>query len=125
MKPEKISSFTDLSTWQKAKMFAVKVYGVTKKFPTDERFGLVSQVRRSSVSVSANIAEGFSRSTAKDKVYFYTIGIGSLTETLSHLYIANELGYITKEELNHIETKYAELSKMLNGMIKTAKGKYA
>ena len=66
-----ITSFTQLRTWQKSREFAVRVYEDTKSFPDAEKFGLTSQVRRSATSVSANIAEGFSRSGAKEKIQFY------------------------------------------------------
>lgn len=115
---EKITSFKDLRTWQKARELAVMVYKLTESFPDSERFGLTSQVRRSAVSVAANIAEGFSRGGYKDKVRFYAISLGSLTETLSHLLIANDLNFIKSKELTIIEEKVETLHKMTNGLIK-------
>lgn len=122
---EKITSFTQLRTWQNARHLAVHLYEVTRTFPADERFGLTSQLRRAAVSVAANIAEGFSRNTAKDKVNFYGMALGSLTETMSHMYISYDLGYIDKDSLQPILTKTDELQKMIHGLIKTAAGKKA
>ena len=119
----KITSFTQLRTWQKAKSLVVFVYEATKKFPKEEIFGLSSQVRRSAVSVPSNIAEGFSRSGVNDKRHFYTMSLGSLTETLNHIYIARELDYCTDEVVRIAEIEITDLSKMINGMIKSAKGK--
>jgi len=120
---EKITSFTQLRSWQNAKTLAVNVYEITKKFPQEELYGLVSQMRRAGVSVAANIAEGFSRNTAKDKINFYRMSLGSLTETMSHAYIAHDLGYINETTLNKLLLESADLQKMLYGLMKTAEGK--
>lgn len=115
----KITSFTDLRTWQKARKFAVAIYEDTKSMPSDEKFGIVSQMRRSAVSIPANIAEGFSRSGIKEKIQFYHITLGSLTETLSHCYISNDLGYLADDKLKWYEEEAENIHKMVNGMIKT------
>ncbi|OGL30944.1 hypothetical protein A3F37_00245 [Candidatus Saccharibacteria bacterium RIFCSPHIGHO2_12_FULL_41_12] len=115
--------FTQLRAWQNARKFAVEVYRLTSEFPSDERYGLTAQIRRSSVSVSANIAEGFSRQGAKEKAQFYSIALGSLTETLSHAYIANDLGFLPSDRLQLLEEKVTDIHKMTNGLIKSAKGR--
>lgn len=120
---EKITSFVQLRTWQEARKFAVMVYQETQAFPETEKFGLVSQIRRSTVSVAANIAEGFSRSGRAEKVRFYSMALGSLTESLSHAYISADLGYMPKTSLKKIEKAVAELHKMINGIIKSAQGR--
>ena len=117
--PQKITSFTQLRSWVLAREHAVRTYKLTKKFPADERYGLSSQVQRSAVSVPANIAEGFSRKGIKEKANFYSFALGSLTETLSHFYIAYDLGFISSEELKLIEDKTEDLHKMINGLIKS------
>ena len=117
---EKITAFKQLHSWQKARELSTFIYKVTKQFPSEERFGLQSQIRRSVVSVAANIAEGFSRRGSKDKIQFYSISLGSLTETLSHAYIAIDLGFILGEELAMIEQDVETLHKMINGLIKNA-----
>jgi four helix bundle protein len=115
----KITSFTQLRSWQHGRELAVAVYKLTEKFPTTERFGLVSQIQRSAVSVPANIAEGFSRSGSKEKAQFYSVALGSLTETLSHAYIAYDLSFIIQKELKLMDEKVADLHKMIKGLIKS------
>ncbi len=120
---EKITSFTQLRTWQEARKFAVATYKMTDVFPVAEKFGLVAQLRRAAVSVAANIAEGFSRNTANDKVHFYAMALGSLTEVLSHTYIAADLGFVDPEKVEYIAGQVGELHKMINGMMKSARGR--
>lgn len=117
---QKITSFKQLRVWQKAREFAVYIYKVSKQFPDEEKFGLTSQIRRSAVSVAANIAEGFSRGGQKGKIRFYHMALGSLTEALSHAYICTDLGFINSEELSIIEIEVEDIHKMLNGLIKNA-----
>ena len=76
----KIQSFTDLDTWEKGHQLVISIYKKTQLFPREEMFGLTSQMKRCSVSVTSNIAEGFSRQSYKDKIRFYYISKGSLTE---------------------------------------------
>ena len=120
---ESIKTFTELRTWQKAREFAVEIYRTTLKLPISERYGLASQLQRASVSVAANIAEGFSRNTEKEKVNFYAMSLGSLTEVQSHLYIATDLEFFTKDELTKLINETIELHKMINGLKKSAKGR--
>lgn len=74
----KIKSFTDLTVWQKGHEMVLEVYKITRKFPPEEQFGLSSQLRRASVSFTSNIAEGFSRSSYKEKSQFYSMALGRL-----------------------------------------------
>ena len=115
-----IHTFTDLVAWQEARKIALETYALTKTFPTDERFGLVDQMRRSAISVSSNIAEGFGRSTAKDKNQFYSIAKGSLMELHSQSIIASDLGYIDKMTLRSLEPKFLSLSKIVSGLMKSS-----
>jgi four helix bundle protein len=116
---EKITSFVQLRSWQHARALAGYIYKQTEKFPSSEKFGLSSQIQRSAVSVAANVAEGFSRSGSKEKANFYSMALGSLTETLSHAYIAYDLGFMPDKELKSIEEKVTDLHKMINGLIKS------
>lgn len=95
------------------------VYGKTKQFPKDEIFGLTSQMRRCAVSITSNIAEGFSRQSLKEKVQFYFISLGSLTELQNQALIARDIDYISKEEFKIIADKTVEVHKILNGLIKS------
>ena len=97
----KIYSFEKLECWQKARHLAVWTYGVTQKFPPEEKFGMVSQMRRAAISIASNLAEGSSRKTAKDKNHFSTIAYSSTVELLNDLIIANDLKFITDE--NYLE----------------------
>ena len=93
----KIYSFEKLACWQHARQLAVWTYQVTKNFPAEEKFGIVSQMRRASVSVASNIAEGTSRKTNKDQSHFSTIAYSSTIELLNDLIIANDLKLLSTE----------------------------
>ena len=90
-----IKSFTDLIAWQLGHGLALRVYSLSQNFPKEEQFGLTNQIRRAAVSVSSNIAEGFSRYSQKEKIQFYTLALGSLTEIQSQLLLARDLSYIS------------------------------
>jgi four helix bundle protein len=111
-----MSSFRELNVYIEARNLVVRVYALLKKFPEEERFAMCSQLRRSSVSVTSNIAEGISRTSNKDQVHFLNIAFGSLMEVLSQLDIACVLGYITNEEFSEIEAMTKDISKMLSGL---------
>jgi four helix bundle protein len=115
----KIKSFTDLKAWQESHNIVIRIYKITKNFPKEEVFGLTNQMRRCAVSVTSNIAEGFSRSSKKDKSQFYTIALGSVTELQSQLLVAKDIQYISKQEFKQIADKTVEINKMINGLIKS------
>jgi len=117
----KIKSFTDLNAWKEAHVLVLKIYELTKNFPKEEQFGLTNQLRRAVVSITSNIAEGFSRSSYKEKSQFYSIALGSLTEVQNQLIIARDLGYITTKEFSELADKTITVSKLLNGLIKKSK----
>jgi len=93
-------SFEKLECWQHARQLAVWIYTVTQSFPSEEKFGIVSQMRRASISIASNIAEGTSRKTQKDQSHFSTISYSSTIELLNDLIIANDLGFTTAEVYN-------------------------
>ena len=107
-------TFQDLIVWQKAHQFVLAIYTVTKKFPPDERFGLISQIRRASVSIPANIAEGFSKKTKPDKARFYNIAKSSLEE-VRYLILSRDLGYT---ENSNLFTQLEEISRLLHSYTK-------
>lgn len=113
-----IQTFTDLVAWQKGHSLVLVVYGLTKKFPQEEVFGLVMQLRRAMVSVTSNIAEGFSRATYADKSRFYSMALGSVTEVQNQLIIARDLGYISEKQYTEVNLSMIELHKLMNGLIK-------
>ena len=94
----KTYAFEKLECWQQAKKLAVWIYKNTQKFPMEEKFGLVSQMRRASISIASNVAEGTSSKTFKDQSHFSTISYSSTIELLNDLIIAKDLGYLTNEQ---------------------------
>jgi four helix bundle protein len=118
---KKIKSFTDLNTWKKAHQLALMIYRITEDFPKKEMFGLTSQLRRAAVSITSNIAEGFSRQSYKDKIHFYHMAQGSNTELQSQLLIARDIGYLKPDEFNKTAKQSVETHKLLNGLIKKSK----
>lgn len=119
----KIKSFTDLVAWQEAHKLVIIVYKVTKDFPQDERFGLISQLCRAVISISSNIAEGFSRGSMKDKIQFYRIAQGSIAEVQNQLLIARDIGYLDKLSFSKIANQTILVSKLINGLIRSSKSK--
>ena len=115
----KIKSFTDLATWQEGHKLVLAIYNITKTFPKEELYSLIDQLRRCSVSITANIAEGFSRQSLKEKIQFYSISKGSLTELQNHLLIARDIGYLTKEDFKSIADQTILVHKLLNGLIRS------
>ena len=116
-------SFEKLAVWQKAIEYADFVYKVTKEFPADERFGLTSQLRRSAVSVSANVAEGSSRSSRADMARFIEIAYGSLLESVTSLEIAKRQEFLTPARCGQAYRQAETLAKMPSGFRRTLKGK--
>ena len=111
----KLTRFEQLEVWQEAHRLVLMVYRVTKQFPTEERYGLVSQMRRAAVSVPANIAEGFKRRGLQDKIRFYNTAEGSLEEPKYFLILAVDLGYL---QSNDVLVVCAEtVDRLLNGLI--------
>jgi len=105
--------FSDLKVWQRSHAFVLQIYGATKSYPGDERFGLVSQLRRAAVSVPANIAEGAKRESAPDYARFLNIAEGSLSETEYLLLLSRDLGYITTEIYEPLQREASEIARML------------
>lgn len=118
MENAKIKSFTDLNAWKLGHFLVLDIYKITKKFPPEERYGLISQMQRAAVSITSNIAEGFSRNTNKDKVQFYCIAHGSLTELQNQLIIARDLKYLDKINFDSIAQQTIVVGKLINGLKK-------
>ncbi|MFC1788178.1 four helix bundle protein [Patescibacteria group bacterium] len=94
---QKISHFTDLHAWKKSHKIVLETYKATKTFPDDEKFGLVSKMRRACISVTSNIAEGFGRRSPREKVRFYTMAHASLTELQNQFITSKDLWFFSKE----------------------------
>ena len=97
------------------------VYLKTKSFPKDELFGLTNQMRRAAVSITSNIAEGFSRQSYKEKIQFYCISQGSNTELQNQLLVAKDVKYLTETDFNNITNQSVVVHKLLNGLIKKSR----
>lgn len=117
----KIVSFTDLEAWREGHKLVLMIYETTKVFPKEEMFGLVSQIRRAAVSITSNIAEGFSRRSYKDKIHFYAMAQGSCTELQNQLVIARDVGYLTREKFDMMAQQSVTVHKIITGLIKGAK----
>ena len=107
-------SFEDLLVWQKAHRYVLCIYHITKKYPKEEMFGLVNQMRRAAASITANIAEGFVRIGRKEKLRFYNISQGSLEETRNFVILSKDLGYISEDDKEKILEQAAEVARLLN-----------
>ena len=114
-KMDAVRSFQDLKVWQKAHCLTLDIYRITKTFPQDEKYCLTNQLRRSSLSICANISEGYKKSR-KDFIRFLDISIGSLEETKCFLIIANDLKYCSCEQFDKLMRDSDEIGKMLNGL---------
>ena len=117
MRDEGIKRFEDLVVWQKSHKLVLKIYKITKNFPQEEKFGLISQMRRASVSVTANIVEGFRKISKRDKINFYNIAQSSSDELRYFVILAKDLGYLNNIKREEISKDVDEVGKMLNGLI--------
>ena len=111
MDKKKIQKFTDLEVWKESHKLVLMIYAVTKNFPKDEMFGLTSQMRRAAVSITSNTAEGFSRHSSKEKLHFYSMAHGSLTELQNQLLISKDVNYI--ENVDFVSSRLTKLSGLI------------
>lgn len=113
-----ISSYRDLPVWQKAVAFVTQIYEASRRFPDDERFGLTSQIRRCSISIPSNIAEGYGRHATNDYIRFLRISVGSVFEVQTQLLIAKNLGSIEETDYVELEQTTHEIERMLTRLIR-------
>jgi four helix bundle protein len=118
-----IQSFEDLRIWKETHALAKEIHQLVKKYPPEEKYEIVPQLRRASVSVPANIAEGFEREHTKEFINFLNIAKGSLGETRYYIILSYELGYLTEAEYRTLNGKCINLSKMIGGLIYKLKQK--
>ncbi len=109
-------NYKNLLVWEKAHRLTLAVYRTTQKFPRDERFGLTSQVRRSSASVAANLAEGCGRRSDGEMGRFVQIAMGSGAELSYHLLLSKDLGYLETTEFEHLVSELDEVMRMLSSL---------
>ncbi|MGD9855015.1 MAG: four helix bundle protein [Planctomycetaceae bacterium] len=113
-----MKDFRDLQVWQKAHHLALQVYLVTKSFPKDELYSLTSQLRRSTVSVPSNIAEGCGREGDAELARFLQIAMGSASEAEYQIILARELGYLPTNDANELISSFQEVKRMISGLLR-------
>ena len=118
-----IFGYRKLVVYIKAQEMVRQVYKLLKNFPKEEQFAMCDQLRRASVSVTSNIAEGVNRYSVKEKAHFLEMSYSSLMEVMSQLEIANDLGYISNVDLNNIEVGVADIARLLSGLQRSYKSK--
>lgn len=118
-----MESYRELEVWKKAINLVVEIYNATKTFPKEEVYVLSSQIHKASISISANIAEGWGRGTKKEYLQFLKISRGSLMELETHLILSQKLKYTTQEHAENLLNKTQEIGKMLNGLINSLERK--
>ena len=117
----KINRFSDLTVWQKAHEFTLATYRLTEKFPRSEQYGIVSQLRRSSASVSANIAEGFGRRTTKELLRCLQISRGELEEARYFFILSRDLGHISLAEFEDMNVRCDSVGQLINALGRSLK----
>ena len=115
-----IYSFEKLSVWEDIRTLNKMVYSLTSSFPDHEKFGLVSQMRRASISISSNLAEGSTRTGSKDQAHFYQIAYSSSIELLSQIVVSNDLNFISTDNYNQVRNQIEKISYKLNSLRKAA-----
>jgi four helix bundle protein len=119
----KVVNFTDLVAWQEGHKLVLNIYFITRNFPQKETYILSSQMQRCAISITSNIAEGFSRKGKNEKVQFYSIALGSLTELQNQLIIAKDLKYLTESMYQKIQIQTVSDHKLINGLMKSAQNR--
>lgn len=115
----KTSTYKDLIAWQKSIALVTDIYTLTKTFPVDEKFGLISQLNRAVISIPSNIAEGWGRELSKNYLQFLRVSRGSLMEVETMILISKNLNYINEKDFLEITKKIEEIRKILHGLIKS------
>ena len=118
-----MQDFTQLKVWQKAHIFTINLYKLTKNFPSEEKFGLTNQIRRASVSIESNISEGCGRNGDREFSRFLDIAQGSAYEVKCQILIARDLGYLECDKSHILIDKIDEVSRMINALNQKLKAK--
>lgn len=116
---ESVKTFRDLKVWKRAHQLVIDIYGITKTFPTEERFGLIVQLRRSAASIPSNIVEGHKRRSRKDFLHFLNVAESSLEETKYHIILSKDLEYLGLERFKVLMDTCDEVGRMLCGLQKS------
>ena len=118
-----MKDFRELRVWEKSHEFVLELYPCTRQFPSEERYGLTSQIRRAAVSIPSNLAEGCGRNGDIELARFCDIAMGSASETEYQLLLAKDLGYLDEETHQILESQLTSVRRMLNSFIRTIRSK--
>jgi len=118
-----LKNYKELKVWQKSYQLCLEMYKTTKTFPKNEGFGLTSQMRRATLSIPSNIAEGYGRKTTPEYLRFLYIAYGSTCELETQLLLSGDLGYLNKENLSELQRDIGEVERMLKALIKSLENK--
>jgi four helix bundle protein len=119
MNRKDINNFIDLDAWQKAHRYVIDIYMVAKELPKEELYGLTSQLKRAAVSITCNIAEGFSRYHFKEKSNFYYTARGSVSEVCNLLLVARDIGFVGKDNSDKLLKDGEDIKMLINGLIRS------
>lgn len=117
--PNKIKNFYDLDAWKKSHKFTLMIYKITKSFPKEELYGVISQLRRAAFSIAANIAEGFSRYHYNDKIRFYHNARGSVSEVQNFIFLATDLSFLNTADSKLLFEESEDINRLINGLIRS------
>ena len=112
-----MGTYKDLTVWQKSMLLARRIYEITTRFPSDEKFGLVSQMRRCAVSIPSNIAEGYGREGEREHSHFLFVSLGSSNELETQMILSHDFRYVDEENYQEIMNLNSEVNKMLSSLI--------
>lgn len=118
-----VGDFKELVVWQKSSDLVVEIYRLTKGFPKDELYGLISQLRRAAVSIPVNISEGYSRNCTNEFIQFLYIAFGSSSELETLVVLSNKLSFLSKQQTDIITDKIYEVKRLLRGLINSLKNR--
>ena len=121
---EMIKNYKGLKVWQKAYQLCIKTYKITKGFPKEERYGITSQIRRATVSVPSNIAEGYGRKTTQEYIQALYIAYGSNCELETQILLSGDLGSIKSDDLKNLQRDIGDIERMLKALIKSLENKH-
>lgn len=119
-----LKNYKELKVWQKAYHLCIEIYKITKDFPKEERYGLISQIRRASVSVPSNIAEGYGRKTTREYIQALYVAYGSNCELETQILLSGDLGYIKPEDSEKLQGVLGDVERMLMGLIRSLENRH-
>ena len=120
-----LKNYKELKVWQKAYHLCIEIYKITKDFPREERYGITSQIRRASVSVPSNIAEGYGRKTTREYIQALYVAYGSNCELETQILLSGDLGYIKPEDLEKLQGVLGDVERMLMGLIRSLENRHS